>query len=231
VRREKLRAQVAQILESAPIDFGGGCSVSKATVFAHIITSQRITRSIDIGVYRGRSFLPQALAHRDTGGKVYGIDPYSKFDAREYDNKELGKKIDAFVTATDWDALYDEVNGLRSSLGLEAQSELVRTTSDKAAKELKGTFGLIHVDGNHDTAAVLADVAAYHALLEPGNGFLVLDDISWSSVKPAVDWVSKQMTLLYARVDTFNDYAVFWNGTSAAKKSRLRASIALAGES
>ncbi len=77
---------------------------------------------------------------------------------------------------------------------------------------------------------VIADVEHYSPLLDPGNGFLVMDDISWSSVKPAVDLVSARLALLYARVDTFNDYAVFWTGSSRRKKSSLRKRIALVGE-
>jgi hypothetical protein len=227
-----LRAQVSTILESVPIDFGGGCSVAKATVLAQIIVSQRITNSIDIGIYRGRSYFPQALAHEKyTHGKVIGIDPYSKGDAMEYDEKELQDAITDFVAVTDFDEIFTTVNSLRTELGVADASEILRTTSDAAAVELASrTFGLIHIDGNHDSGAVLSDVKNYLPLLDPNNGFLVLDDISWSSVRPAVDLVSSQLKLLYARVDTFNDYAVFWNGKSGAKKRRLRTALALAGE-
>lgn len=221
------------MLDVVPIDFGGGCSVSKATVLAHIIQSERIKNSIDIGVYRGRSYFPQALVHtKYTGGQVIGIDPYSRVEAMEHDEKELQSEINKFVEETDFDDLYDTVEALRAQLNVERGSVLLRTTADAAAHdELAGrTFGLIHIDGNHDTEPVLNDVKNYLPLLDPTNGFLVLDDISWRSVRPAVDLVSSQLTLLYARVDTFNDYAVFWNGTSAAKKARLRAAIALAGE-
>ena len=227
-----LRAEVSATLDHVPIDFGGGCSVSKATVLAHILKSEKIRKSIDIGIYRGRSYFPQALVHtKYTRGKVIGIDPYSKADAMEYDEKELQAEITQFVDTTDFDELYATVEGLRTQLHVEEGSEIMRTTSDAAAVALAGQkFGLIHIDGNHDTEPVLNDVRNYLPLLDPSNGFLVLDDISWRSVRPAVDLVTSQMTLLYARVDTFNDYAVFWNGTSSTKKAKLRASIALAGE-
>lgn len=226
-----IRAAVEQILATTPIDFGGGCSVSKATVLAHIIKSQRLMKSIDLGIYRGRSFFPQALAHKARGGTAYGIDPYSAFDAQEHDHDELGSEIAHFVESTDWDALHDEVIAKLSALDLTSTAKLVRRTSSAAFDELsKDRYGLIHVDGNHDTAAVLEDVQRYSQLLEPDNGFLVLDDISWTSVKPATDWVQARFTLLYARVDTWNDYAVFWNGTSARRKAKLRAEISLAGE-
>ena len=229
-----LRAEVAEILDSVPIDFGGGCSVSKATMLAYIIKSERIARSIDIGIYRGRSFFPQALVHtRTTGGKVYGIDPYSKVEAMEHDHEALKDQIAEFVDITDFDEMYGVVDGLRAKFGVAQGSEILRMRSDEAAPVLAGKgekFGLIHIDGNHDTGAVVKDVDLYLPLLDPDNGFLVFDDISWPSVKPAVDQVSADLTLLYARVDSYNDYAVFWNGSSASKKSRLRKRLGLAGE-
>jgi predicted O-methyltransferase YrrM len=229
-----LRSAIDDVLAAVPIDFGGGCSVSKGTVLAYLIQRERIQRSVDIGVYRGRSFFPQALVHtRVTKGRVYGIDPYTKADAMEHDHKVLKDEIAQFVETTDFDQLFAEVDGLRDSLGFTAGSEIMRMRSDQAAPVLaeRGEqFGLIHIDGNHDTRVVMADVDLYLPLLDPDNGFLVFDDISWPAVKPAVDKVSRDLALIYARVDTYNDYAVFWTGRSARKKSRLRKEVALAGE-
>lgn len=231
---KNIRNEIENVLVSIPIDDGGGCSSSKATVLAYIIKNQRIKKSIDVGIYRGRSFFPQAYAHsRYTGGIVYGIDPYSKLEAMEYDHKELQDEINKFAKNTDFDELFKSVNNMRLTLGVESGSRIIRKTSNDASVNLKSsgeTFGLIHIDGNHDTAAVIDDVNNYLPLLDAGNGFLVLDDISWNSVKPAVDMVSKKLTLLYARVDTLNDYAIFWTGKSKIKKSILRCSIAIKAE-
>lgn len=228
------RGEVAELLASIPIDFGGGCSVSKATVLAYLLKSQKLKKSIDIGVYRGRSFFPQALAHaRYTQGRVLGIDPYSSTEAMEHDHEELRAEIATFVGTTDFDLLYATVLAMRATFAVESGCELLRTTSaDAAAAFAAGgeRFGLIHVDGNHDAAAVARDVEHYLPLLDPDNGFLVLDDISWMSVKPAVDRVSRDLTLLYARVDLRNDYAVYWTGRSPRAKSRLRKQVALAAE-
>jgi hypothetical protein len=231
---QSVRADVEKVLETTPIDFGGGCSVSKATVLAYLIKTERIKRSIDIGVYRGRSFFPQAYMHQKyTGGQVLGIDPYLSSEAMEHDHKELQAEINEFANTTDFESLYAEVDRKRSTLGIELGSQLIRKTANAAVDDLRESrkpFGLIHIDGNHDTASVIGDVENYLPLLDKENGFLVLDDISWTSVKPAVDMVSSHLVLLYARVDTRNDYAVFWTGKSKAKKSRLRKAIAIAAE-
>ncbi|MBC7761017.1 MAG: class I SAM-dependent methyltransferase [Candidatus Saccharibacteria bacterium] len=231
---ERIRREIDDLLVPVPIDFGGGCSASKATVLAYLIKSQNMKRSIDIGVYRGRSFFPQAYVHtRYTHGHVFGVDPYSSDEAMEHDHKELQDEINHFASHTDFEALHADVDAMRTRMEVVTGSTLLRKTANAAAVDFAASgekFGLIHIDGNHDTESVLGDVANYLPLLDPDNGFLVLDDISWTSVKPAVDRVSGMMALLYARVDSHNDYAVFWNGKSTTKKSRLRKNLALAAE-
>lgn len=200
----------------------------------------KVRRSLDIGVYRGRSFFPQALAHqRFTGGVAYGVDPYSKAEAQENDNPELRAQIaqfiEQFIEETDFDALFRDVQGLRKQHALQRHTKLVRRTSKSAARKFREeeiSFGLIHIDGNHDKQAVLDDVRAYLPLLEAG-GFLVMDDISWSSIKPAVDEVQATLPLVYARVDTRNDYAVFWRPAAgrgtALRLARLRSQVGRIG--
>jgi len=151
----------------------------------------------------------------------------------EHDHKDLQDEINRFASNTDFEAIHSEVDAMRTRMGVTAGSSLIRKTAKAAAVDFTADgepFGLIHIDGNHDTESVLDDVANYFPLLAPGNGFLVLDDISWTSVKPAVDRVSGGMALIFARVDSLNDYAVFWNGRSNSKKSRLRKNLALAAE-
>lgn len=230
---KKLKQDIRDVLADIPVDFGGGCSVSKATVMSYIVKSQNIQKSIDIGIYKGRSFLPQAFVHKHyTGGVVYGVDPYTNQAAIEHDHKELAKEIKDFANTTDFEKLFKTVSRKIKSKGLEDHASIVRMTSNDAVATLSkdGTkYGLIHIDGNHDTHAVIDDINNYLPLLG-NNGFIVLDDISWRSVRPAVDLVRKQMTLLYERVDTPNDYAVFWNGKSRSKTFWLRHMLAIAGE-
>ncbi len=230
----KIHFEMDELLCRVPIDFGGGCSISKATVLAYIIKSQKIARSIDIGIYRGRSFFPQAYAHsKHTGGMVIGIDPYLGSEAVEHDHAELSSEIDNFVKHTDFEKLFVTVSTQCKQFGLKSNAKIIRKTSNDAAVSILKSgevFGLIHIDGNHDTKAVNDDINNYLPLLDKKNGFIVLDDISWSSIKPATDRLMQDFTLIYSRVDTQNDYAIFWNGESKIKKSRLRHCIAIAAE-
>jgi hypothetical protein len=209
----RLRSQIVNLLAGIPLDFGGGCSTSKAYLMASLIRELRTHASLDVGVYRGRSLFPQALAHRRyTGGIAYGVDPWSKEEAVENDNPGLKPALDRFVETTDFDAIYRDVQNLRETVAVERHCSLVRKTSAAAAaqfRELGSTFGLIHIDGNHDTAAVAQDVRNFEPLLER-NGILVMDDVSWNSVRPACEMLATTMPRLFQRVDTANDYAVFW---------------------
>lgn len=212
--------EVAVVLKQIPIDFGGGCSLHKASVMAWLIKNFKLKTSLDIGVYRGRSLFPQAVSHKHgVGGVVYGVDPWSAFEAAENDNIELKEKIDEFVKNTNFDDLFRSVESLNSSLGLNSHCILVRKTSSAASPwfdQQKISFDLIHVDGNHDTTRVMEDLDHYLPKLNPG-GFVVLDDVSWDSVKPAYDRLSNSMKLLYKKVDKKkkNDFAVFWDTTSS----------------
>ncbi len=178
---DPLHAAVQEVLSRIPVDFGGGCPPKKAYAMAWLIRAERLRSSLDIGVYRGRSLMPQAVAHRDyTGGVAYGVDPFSNAEAMQNDNEALREKIRQFVAATDFERMYGEVLALRDSLGLAEHCRLVRETSEEAAVDFaqRGMrFGLIHVDGNHDTAKVLRDVQLYWPLLSRG-GFVVMDDVS-----------------------------------------------------
>src|SRR5215467_3480220 len=193
---DDLRRRVRDAVSTIQIDFGDGCSVSKGYLMAWLIRKYRITASVDIGVYRGRSLVPQAVAHRGfTGGKPYGVDPWLDAEVRETGNPALRKAIDEFVDTTDFPAIYGEVEALIRRLKLDQNCILVREKSCDAIRYFEREdirFGLIHIDGNHDSDRVTADASLYLPHLERG-GFVVMDDVSWDSVISAYTAVSKRL--------------------------------------
>lgn len=227
----ELHAGLKAVLEKIPIDTGGGCSLSKAYMMASLIRRHDMKRTVDIGVYRGRSLFPQALAHsKYTGGVVYGVDPWSLSEAREeglsFADEEREKEVTRFVEETEWEALYREVERLRSELGYKEHCEPLRCTSAEAAahfEENDVSFDLIHIDGNHDTGKVMQDVGLYLPRLRDG-GFIVLDDVSFESVKPAYDELRSRMQLVFLRTDQnrSNDYAIFCNTNSPSEAGENR---------
>jgi hypothetical protein len=231
---KSLRNHTADLLTQIPIDDGGGCSVSKAYVMAYLIRRFGTKASLDIGVYRGRSLMPQALAHKlFTGGTAYGVDPWSIEQAKENDNIKLKEIIDHFLSVTDFEAIYQKVNRLKKTQGFENHCQLVRKTSVEATRyfgEKNITFDLIHIDGNHDTAPVLEDVELYLPLLKP-EGFIVMDDVSWESVKPAYNQVAASMPRIFQHSEApLNDYAVFWNTPSRIKSAWMKLLLHFVGK-
>lgn len=221
-----LRRSLNEIYKHAPVDFGGGCSFYKALVLASYIKEGQYKTSVDIGVYRGRSLFPQAISHKQhTGGVVYGIDPYNNIAAVQHDMEELRESLDHFAKTTDFDKMYKEVTTLISKFDLANYCSIIRQKSNEAKyfflnNNLK--IGLIHIDGNHDTDYVLNDVADYLPLIDRG-GILVLDDISWQSVKPAFDLLKQQCTYIGELIDHENDFAVFLNhGTKDQVNNALK---------
>ena len=213
----QLTSRIAAVLDQIPGDFGGACSVSKANLIAWLIRRYGLHTTLDIGVYRGRSLFPQALAHQQyTDGLVYGVDPWSSVEAKENDNLALKDAIHAFVDQLDFERIYQDVTSHKERLNLEAHCIILRQTSARAIEyfDKNGVyFDLIHVDGNHDTEKVMKDISLYLPRLNR-EGFLIMDDISWESVHAAYRKVSPNLTLLFKRVDRENDYAVFWNNHS-----------------
>src|ERR671933_1953868 len=129
----QLNSRLAALLEQIPIDFGGGCSVIKATLMASLISRYSLKTTLDIGVYRGRSLFPQALAHQQyTGGLVYGVDPWSSVEAKENDNLALKDAIHAFVDQLDFERIYQDVTSHKERLNLEAHCIILRQTSARA---------------------------------------------------------------------------------------------------
>jgi len=136
-----MRRDIEDLLGDVSADFGGACSARKAHVLAWLIKHARMRASCDIGVYRGRSFLPQAWAHREfTGGVVYGIDPYSHVAAEQHDNLRLRGEFERWAAATDFDKLYEEVLQACRDHGLEQNAEMLRMTSRVVRSSSNGRF-------------------------------------------------------------------------------------------
>lgn len=225
VDTDKLVEEIEKIYNVIPTDFGGGCSLQKGLLMSSLISNFKLKKTVDLGVYRGRSLFPQAFAHKlYTDGIVYGVDPYSNEAAVQNDRPDLKDALENFVNTTDFTQLYTEVKTMINSNNLQANCELVREKSSDATKFFKDNnhkLELVHIDGNHDTKFVMEDVANYVPLLEK-KSFIVLDDISWDSVQPAYKLLKTKMVFINQLVNDGNDFALFAQGVSEREKSLLQ---------
>ena len=218
-------SEVNTFYNIAPSDFGGGCAIQKALALVFYIKEFNLTNSVDIGVYRGRSLFPQAIAHKNfTGGKVFGIDPFENKAAIQNDKPELKTLLDNFAETTDFELIYKELNHNLQSYSLDTFSTLIREKSESAKAYFKNNnlnIGLVHIDGNHDTSFVVNDVNDYFPLVQSG-GVIILDDISWESVKPAFDLISQKSEYIGKIIDDKNDFAVFIKDGSISQINKAK---------
>jgi hypothetical protein len=222
--RDKLREELVSLLDRVPFNFAGGCSLQKAYVMAWLIRRFKLQATVDIGVNLGRSLFPQALAHKKyTNGIAYGIDPWSRGEARQRDNLELYDQIEEWVDTTDFEDIFRYVTMMAEEF--KPHCVVMRTTSANAVEVFKEKgiqIDMVHIDGNHDRDKALSDVEKYLPLLRP-NGFVVMDDISWESVKPAYDRCAARLSLVYERPEI--GYSIFQNSTRTNSLQRKMADL------
>ena len=208
----KIYQEINNLLEKIIWDFGGGCTFEKACIMADLVCTYNLKTTVEIGVYRGRSLLPMALAHKlSTHGTAYGIDPYKLEEALQNDTP-FKEDIEKFCLALDFDLLYQDVLDLIESYNVVDNCILLRKTSKEAINyfiENDIYFDLLHIDGNHDTDKVMLDVDLYLPRIRPG-GFIVMDDFNWESVNPVYTKLKSQYTVILERFDLNKgaDYAI-----------------------
>jgi hypothetical protein len=199
----RLRGELEEVSASISLDEGGGASLLKVFLLAELIVAEGLDRLVEIGVYRGRLFLPLARLLTVLGrGEMVGIDPYSASAAVQRDVKRGGVDLVEWPTTVDWSALYSEVTEGIARWGLEGHSRLIRERSEDAVDDFAaGSIDLLHVDGNHDLAAVSRDVELFLPRVRDG-GIVVMDDISWPSVRPVYERLAGEHERLFSLAES-----------------------------
>jgi methyltransferase family protein len=200
-----LAAAIATAVSAVPVDYGGGSSIFKGTLMASFIVGEELRTAVEIGVHRGRSFVALGLAERAIGGHAWGVDPYTD---TAYPDPTLGgvapEGFDDWLDRREFDAARDDALRAIAANGLEASCTMLRQTSaDAASRFAPASIDLLHVDGNHSEASVRDDLQHYLPLLRPG-AILVLDDISWRSVRRAAEPLLEEAEIVFELVDTAN---------------------------
>lgn len=151
----------------------GWATLAKAHTLAALVVAFRPKVSVEIGVFGGRSLIPLALAHKEVGGKVYGIDPWTVEAATEgYDKKN-----------SEWwgrqnilDQVKNEAFRWVKNLALESCCEIIQKKSDDAPFI---DCDLCHVDGQHSEVC-MRDVIKFVLPMKKGS-LVVMDDVDWTN--------------------------------------------------
>lgn len=194
------------IYKNINADFGGGSFMSKTYLMAYLIDTFNLKNYIDIGVYKGRSLLPLSYVIGQNNGKAIGIDPYENEAAKEFDiEKEKSEVINDFIDKLDFDDLYNDVIMKIEEFELSDYCKIIRKTSSEAVTDIlknKTKIDMLHIDGNHDGIHVQEDADKYLPLIEEG-GFVIFDDLDWSSVNKIYQNVKTKDYIKVFEAETF----------------------------
>ena len=192
----------------------GWCIPQKAMDLAHLILRRQPAVVVELGVFGGRSLLPQIMACSYAGfGVVYGIDAWSRTAALE--GMDASKEQDR--AHIEWWGKVD-LDGVRAgcSKAIEAlpsawsHTVIMQGRSELIAPLFKGeSIDVLHIDGNHTELASCRDVRLWFPRVKPG-GFIWFDDAAWASVGAALGiLVGRGSTLLAKFNDGQNSYNLY----------------------
>jgi hypothetical protein len=195
-----LREDLAAVTELVPLDEGGGATALKVFLLAELILNRDLSRIVEIGVYRGRLFLPLArLMFWLKRGEMVGIDPWSAEAAVQHEAELEGIDLVEWPQTIDWDGLHDGVRAHIERLGIGERARLIRQRSedvDLAAEFGDAPIDLLHIDGNHDRDAVRRDLDRFLPYMREGS-ILVMDDVGWPSVRDLYEEVAAEHQVLF----------------------------------
>lgn len=182
--RDGLNQQIIHSL--AALD--GWCSAQKAFLVADWILNNNIELAVEVGIYGGKSLVPMAHAMRFAGrGVVYGIEPWSNAIALEIPTNEAN---DSWWKSVDLAAVKCRFLHYLTENDLSDIIKIIEISSDEALQVFSSPrfaqkIDLVHIDGSHAEEQALRDVSSWLPLIRP-QGIIVLDDICWPSVEPAL---------------------------------------------
>ena len=169
--------EIGTIITALP----GWCTETKARILFSLIISEAPELSIELGVFGGRSLLPIAFGHKETGhGIVMGVDAWRQTASVEGLND---KANDEWWSNLDYDDIYASCLDSIKQFGLDDIVILCRAKSMMVNKFIQDdSVGFIHQDSNHSQEITCNEVEAFWPKLKKG-GIWVSDDTNWPTVQ------------------------------------------------
>jgi len=193
-------------------DVEGWCTLHKAEKLAELAAAPSVRIAVEVGVYGGKSLIPVAAALKAKGfGCIYGIEPWDNDVAVETftseDNDKWWKAVDLVAIKR---GFLQKVVAEK----LEGQIKLLEIPSDSAITVFQGArfygkIDLLHIDGSHSFEQSVFDASFWLRICAKG-AFIVLDDINWTSVAVAFEFLKTAADMVYSSADeTKGHFAIF----------------------
>jgi cephalosporin hydroxylase len=171
----------------------GWSTVKKSQTLFNLITEIKPNITVDIGVFGGRSTIAMAFAHKEVGGYVVGIDPWTAAACLEGENDAAN---DDWWSKLDYEALYRGFIIQLLAHDLTDVTNILRMKSEQVHTIYRNSvIGLVHLDGNHSELLSCRDVELWAPLVAE-NGYILFDDSSWPTTQAA-----QQLLLNYGFIE------------------------------
>jgi cephalosporin hydroxylase len=158
--------------------------MEKAVAMCELIEREKPALVVELGIFGGRSMLPQALQLKDNGhGVIFGMDPWTRPAALEGDHSAADAMWWAGINL---DRIMSKFLGMIVNLGLIDVAIPIRATSHAAAPLFPlGVIDILHVDSNHSELVSMRELALYVPRVR-ARGYIWLDDLGWATNQAAV---------------------------------------------
>jgi hypothetical protein len=185
------RFEVAAVLRQSTAVFGESSEAKIAALMA-IFASAPKGDVVEIGVLTGCSAsVLEMMASRYDTGPVLAVDPWSYANSvQEESPRDLQEMVDVWDATVPFETFLTQLlpigrRGAFNYLPLTSREAHGKWLRDRVVRSAEfgetryaGRIAVLHIDGNHDYAAVSEDVSLWLPHLLP-DGWVVLDDYFW----------------------------------------------------
>ena len=184
-----LRDRLKDVVTRLP----GWCAEEKALWMADHIVEREYKTATELGVYAGRSIFPIALAiAANQGHAVYAVDAWDNAVAT---SAPISERDDIWWEGVDLVNIKSQFLRETISQNLVSLIKIIELPSAEACQTVSRLIGkgidFLHIDGAHSETQALADVENWSELVVSG-GMIVLDDIDWSGVRKANEFLARR---------------------------------------
>lgn len=170
----------------------GWTTVERCLEMAELIITVQPDVVVELGVFGGKSFIPQALALKEVGkGVIYGVDSWKHADTIEGEDDASAK--DWWSNNVDLHAIHKLCIEAIWKLGLERFAVLVRSQTQHV-HQLFPEIGIVNIDANHSELASVRDIQNYLPRVQK-NGWIWVDDADWKTTQKMVGILNEKCCL------------------------------------